>query len=304
MLPSGWEQGASNRLPAAFCGIFGFRPTIHRWSQDGLIANSLTRDTIGPMARTIDDIILADTIVTGSRDTVTEPDIRNLRLGTPRQPFWQNLDPDIARIGQNCIERLAIAGITIIEADMEDVRDFSFSAGVPIAIVEHRAALDAYLEAAGAAFRADHVFASVPSQDVREFVARYGQCDPQDYIRAINISRPKIQAIYQEYLRSSRLDAMIFPTSPILPPRFEDAAEIAHLGQSWSTLLLAIQNLNASSVAGIPGLSIPAGLAASGLPIGMELDGSYASDRHLLAGGAAIAPLMPETPPPTSCIAD
>lgn len=294
----GTDTGASNRLPAAFCGIFGFRPTIHRWPQGGLIANSLTRDTIGPMARTMDDIILADSVVTGCRGTPVELDVRTLRIGTPRDPFWQNLDPDVARIGRTCIERLARAGIDVVEADMEDVRDFSFSTGVPIAMVEHAAALNAYLQSAGASFGADHVFSTVASPDVRDFFAQHSQCDPQDYIAAITVSRPRLQGIYHDYLRVNRLDAMIFPTSPILPPRFEDAVRIDYLGQTWSTLLLAIQNLNASSVAGIPGLSIPCGVTASGLPVGMEIDGRYADDRHLLAVGAAIAPLMPETPRP------
>ena len=61
----GSDTGGSVRIPAAFCGVFGFRPTLQRWSQAGIVPIAATRDTAGPLARCVADLALLDAVVTG-----------------------------------------------------------------------------------------------------------------------------------------------------------------------------------------------------------------------------------------------
>src|SRR5947209_2612740 len=80
----GSDTGGSVRIPAALCGLVGFRPTTLRWSQVGVVPISHTRDTVGPITRSVGDCILLDGIVTGGPLEIAPASLRGLRLGVPR----------------------------------------------------------------------------------------------------------------------------------------------------------------------------------------------------------------------------
>jgi mandelamide amidase len=84
----GSDTGGSVRIPAALCGIVGFRPTTGRWSQAGIVPISHTRDTAGPMTRSVADCALLDGVVTGGPTDVAAAQLKGLRLGVPKQHFW------------------------------------------------------------------------------------------------------------------------------------------------------------------------------------------------------------------------
>jgi len=294
----GTDTGASNRLPAAFCGVVGFRPTTGRWPQSGMILNSPTRDTAGPMARDVADCALLDALVTGDAAT-PEPALENLRLGVPRAAFWDDLDPRVASACEDALARLRDAGVTLIEMNLPGIHELTAQASTVIAMYEHPLAMEAYLAASGSGLAAAEVFSAIASPDVRHFVdACHGQFTEMQYRAALKDTRPRLQALYREAYARGRLDALIFPTAPIPAPRIGlEEDEIDHRGQRHQTLLLAIRNTNPGSVAGVPGISLPAGVV-DGLPIGIELDGRSGDDRRLLAIAQLIERVLPSTPPP------
>jgi Asp-tRNA(Asn)/Glu-tRNA(Gln) amidotransferase A subunit family amidase len=83
----GTDTGGSIRVPAALCGVAGFRPTVHRWSQQGDVPISATRDTAGPIARTIEDLTLLDQIVTGREGHPALSSLKGMRLGVTTRVF-------------------------------------------------------------------------------------------------------------------------------------------------------------------------------------------------------------------------
>ena len=89
----GSDTGGSVRIPAALCGIVGLRPTTGRWSQAGIVPISHTRDTAGPMTRSVADCVLIDGVVTGGPCEVAQASLKGQRIGVPRRHFWENLDP-------------------------------------------------------------------------------------------------------------------------------------------------------------------------------------------------------------------
>ena len=101
MVPGGIgsDTGGSVRIPAALCGIVGFRPTLGRWSQAGIVPISHTRDTAGPMTRSVADCVLLDRVVTGASAAIEAPSLKGLRLGVPRAHFWDPLDAPGMRSG-------------------------------------------------------------------------------------------------------------------------------------------------------------------------------------------------------------
>ncbi len=288
----GTDTGASNRVPAAYCGIIGFRPTTRRWSQSGLAMNCPTRDTIGPMARSMDDIRLLDTIVTGEDSSV--PDIDTLRLGVPRDAFWQDLEPEVARCCETFLQTVAKAGVTLIDVDLIDMHELADRAGLPIAMAELRPALDAYLKDAGSFVTVDDILSQISSPDVRDFFGAFPASIPdEEYQEALTVQRVHLQALYSSRLQDARLNGIIFPTSPILPPPISDSAEIWHNGRLHSTLWLAVRNTNPGSVAGVPGVSLPVGLSRAKLPVGIEIDGGIGGDAALLGVAAALEAVLP-----------
>jgi mandelamide amidase len=112
------------------------------------------------------------------------------------------------------------------------------------------------------------------------------------YPDAINIHRPQMQALYASYFADNALDAMLFPTT-ILAAAPIDAVNGSSTvsidgAPPADTFATFIRNTDPGSNAGIPGLSIPAGLTASGLPVGLEIDGPLGSDDRLIGIGLSI----------------
>jgi mandelamide amidase len=113
------------------------------------------------------------------------------------------------------------------------------------------------------------------------------------YANAMKHARPALQKLYRDTFAKHRLAALVFPTVPhVAVPATPDASSLANFG-------LFIQNTDPGSNAGVPGINIPAALgAASGLPVGIELDGPKGSDRRLIAIGMALQDLFGRLPAP------
>jgi mandelamide amidase len=110
-----------------------------------------------------------------------------------------------------------------------------------------------------------------------------------------------LQAAYRDYFRRQRVDAIVFPTTP-LPARGIGLDQTVELnGKQVPTFPTFIRNTDPGSNAGLPGLSVAVGLTKDGLPIGLEFDGPAGSDKRLLALGYAMEALAGKIAPPRSC---
>ena len=111
----------------------------------------------------------------------------------------------------------------------------------------------------------------------------------EQYRKAIEETRPALQAAYAKLFSENKLNAIVFPMTPIEPVPLagnEDTIEIN--GRRDPTFLTYIRNAGPGSVAGVPGLTLPLGKTESGLPVGLGLDGPAGQDRELLAIGLAL----------------
>lgn len=297
----GSDTGGSIRIPAALCGISGLRPTLLRWSQEGIVPISHTRDTAGPMARSVADLVLLDGIVTGGATRETPATLKGLRLGVPRSYFWENLHPDTASVAEATLALLARAGVVLVEGDIPDVAALDLAAGFPIALYETIVDLNRYLAGHGTGLDYAKVVAEVASPDVKGIMQSLlgeGAVPEPAYREALSVHRPKLQHAYADYFRRERVEAIIFPTTPLPAAKIGEDETVMLNGAAVPTFFTFIRNTGPSSVAGIPGLSVPAGLSSPGLPIGMELDAAAGADRRLLAIGLAIEAILPKLPPP------
>jgi mandelamide amidase len=144
----------------------------------------------------------------------------------------------------------------------------------------------------------EDLHASIASPDVKALVgmALSGHVSPADYEVALHSDRPRLQQAYQDYFAQHRVQAILFPTTPLPACPIEGSDETVVLnGDRVPTFATFIRNTDPASNAGIPALSLPAGLSRARLPIGIEVDGPAENDRRLLAIGAAIEAVLNTT---------
>ncbi len=300
----GTDTGGSVRIPAALCGVAGFRPTTGRYPRSGIVPISNTRDTAGPLARSVEDLALFDSVIAGVPDDLPELSLKGARIGVPRGHFYENLHPETARAAEAALAALAAAGAVLVEADMPEIPRLDEAAGFPIALYETVVELNRYLSEGGLPLDFAGLAAAAASPDVagllQSLTTPEGAIPEPVYREALGRARPALQAAYAEYFGSNRLIAAIFPTTPLPAAPIGEDETVELNGARVPAFLTFIRNTGPSSVAGIPGITLPAGLSADGLPVGMELDGPAGSDRALLALGAAVEAILPATPAPAS----
>ena len=300
----GTDTGGSVRVPAAINGISGLRPTMGRYSAEAIVPISHTRDTPGIIAASVSDIELLDRIIAGG-EPVEPADLGNIRLGVGTASV-SGLDADVKATWDDVVAKLEGAGVTLVEVDDSAIFEGSGMISFPIALSEARPDLEKYLATYAPDVTIDALVAEISSPDVKgtyEMMVLPGQLPSPDgmvegapiYDSAMAEGRPALISAYNTLFDESDIDALIFPTVP------QVAAEASAASSSPEMFGAFIRNTDPGSNAGLPGLSIAAGLgASSGLPVGIELDGPAGSDRDLIAIGLAVETLLGRTPPPTA----
>ncbi|QEK90771.1 indoleacetamide hydrolase [Achromobacter insolitus] len=289
----GTDTGASVRLPAAVNGAVGFRPSVGRYDGAGITPISHTRDTPGPIANSMDDIVLLDAVLTGDHQPLTALPLTSMRLGLCGY-FWKDLDPQVQDVMDAALAKLRAAGVQLVELDMPGLEASNAAVGMPVCLYEQKADLTDYLSRYGTGVTFEQVVAQISSADVKGIFEGLivpgvlplptGEVLPLQplYERAMATHRDELINVYRRAFQDHALDGLLFPTVPIPPmAATPDASSFESFGR-------LARNVDPGSNAGLPGLSVPAGLSAQGLPVGLEVDGLPGEDRKVLAVGLAL----------------
>ncbi len=298
------DTQGSIRVPAALCGICGFRPTTGRYPTDGTAPITPLFDQIGPHARTVADLGLFDAVMTGDMAAITPVSLQGLRLGVVSDYFFGGLDPEVERVMDKTLARLTEAGVVLVEAGMPRLESLVAQVTGPIQIHDAAAATVEYLRQSGAPVDFEAMIAAV-SPDVKTIWDRFVVPDapfaiPEaTYLAARDIHRPVMRRLFADYFAGHGVAAILFPATMIpAPPIGEDeTVDISGVKVDFQTAIS--RNIAPGSTAGLPGLALPAGVTRdSRLPIAIELDGPEGADRNVLRVGLAIEALLGPLPAP------
>lgn len=283
----GTDTGGSIRIPAAVCGIFGFRPTTGRYPHDGVIRVSPSRDTVGVMARSMEDIILLDKIISGDSTQATNNNTNphSIRLALPEQA-WNHLDPEIERVTSDALSSLQIAGYSLV-ATGADIHGGPSNELLDIAIAvppaETLKALAAYLSVTGSDATAEEVIRDIASPDVRHILSPLlEETNLHHAYPAALAAQEQLRTAAAESRRSHNVQAVITPTTVLPAPPLDVGDYVDVEGVQIPTFLAYIRNTAPSAVLGTPSVTIPIGVTSNGLPVGLQIDGHPTKDAELL----------------------
>ena len=293
----GTDTGGSVRVPAALCGVAGLRPTVGRVSADGIAPISVTRDTPGPLARSVADLALLDGVLTGDASPLPVVSLRGLRLGLPQSYFWEDLDDGVRARADAAVATLRSAGAEFVPVDLPGLAQLDGEVSFVVALYEFVRDMTAYLRDRSRGIGFEQLIAGIGSADVRAIAGPLlgeGAVPEAAYRQALE-ARKRLQALYAETFAKSGVAALVFPTTPSTAARIGDDETFDFSGRACPTFATFIRNADPGSNAALPGLSLPIGLS-HGLPVGLALDGPAGSDRRLLAIGAAVEAALPPMP--------
>jgi mandelamide amidase len=290
----GTDTAGSVRAPAAHCGCVGFRPTTGRYDRRGLIPGAVGRDTAGWLTRSCADVELLDGFSGAPARPPITTSLKGLRLGVPRRFFYEELDPTLAPVIEAALARLREAGAELIEADMPDMNALLGQLFRHLRRDPERD-LGVYIAETGAGVSAADVIHAIADPPLRAGFEASLAAPPADAaaLEAEAAALATFARAYADYFAEHRLTALVMPTTP--EPAYPAPDDIAAGGTGPVSM---IRNTHPTALAGLPGLSLPAGLTSAGLPVGIEFDGPAGSDLTLLKIGLAFEAITAPLPPP------
>jgi mandelamide amidase len=303
MAPLGLAEDTegSIRVPAALCGIAGFRPTTFRYPSSGTAPISPLLDQVGPCARTVGDLALFDAVASGNFEKILPKPLEGMKLGVGREYWFTGLDAEVERITNAALGKLQDAGVELVEAQVDELADLIERTTWPIEAHDILRALPEYLRDSGAKVTFDHLLA-LASPDVKALFALFeagsdGFVTDEIYAVAVEKYLPRLRRNFRDCFARTGVAAMVFPVT-MVPATLIGEDEVT-IGNSKVPFLTAIScNIAPGSTAGLPGLVLPAGLTKSGLPVSLEFDGPAGEDRALLALGLSLESALGRLPGP------
>lgn len=299
----GTDTAGSIRNPASFCGVVGFRPTHDRVPARGVVPLARRRDSVGPFARSVADIVALDAVLAADGSPVAKARLRGLRLGVPQRPFQRDLAPSVAEVFGRSLETLQRAGVVLVPGEIAGLESAVEQAAVVTIGGAVRDDLQQYLVDSGSNVSVDDVFAQLWNPAVRAWLGEFFRPSPQTAVafdRAWNDTVAGLRDRVRAHFASRQLDALVFPTTPIVAGvEVPGTGDLIHDGvRVPNGVWRNVQNNTPGSVWDGPCISLPAGLTAAGLPVGLELDGPLGADRRLLGVAVAVESALPPLPAP------
>ncbi|WP_114943464.1 amidase [Microvirga calopogonii] len=274
----GSDTGGSVRIPAALNGVVGFKPTAHRVPLDGAFPLAPSLDSIGPLARNVQDCAYADAVMAGEEPRpLKERALAGLRIGVPRGRLFAQTESLVEQAFETSLKRLSGAGARIVDHGIEDLLEAMADTTVTASI--------ASIEASEV--HADWLESKVAEIDPRVhwWIARSSTVPAPIYIRMLRRRHALVAAMDE---RLSPLDVLVLPTTAISAPLIAPLESDDKLYNKTDWLIL--RNTMFGNQFDLTGISLP--IPGTERPVGLMLVARRGHDRRLLEIAASIETLL------------
>ena len=264
----GTQTTGSVIRPAAYCGVIGYKPTYGDINVAGVLPNTPSFDTIGIMARCIDDLLLARTaLLDASIESLAPPDVTSLTVGICRTPFWDNASADMQSLVIEAARQLERAGATVFDFDEAEAFDGLQAANLAVSGYEFARTL---------AHERLHAYDQL-SPILRDGRMADGLRDKYaDYVagqRTLASARTQLDTAF------ANVDFVLTPAAPGAALKGLDFTGSADFNMPWTSLHT-------------PALTLPVRRDGAGLPLGLQIAGARYDDAKLLAAARTVLDIV------------
>ncbi len=283
----GSDTGGSIRIPAAFCGTVGLKPTFGRVSRYGVMPLDFSLDHMGPLTRSVRDAALTLNALAGfdarddtSSQRAVEPDysppasagIHGLRIGIPENFYFDHVDAAVEAGVRKMAETARQLGAHLVPIRVPDIAAMNVTARV-ILLSEAAALMEPYMNRR-----------SEFGADVLALLDQGRLLPATDYVNAQRLR----QLMRLEFSRLwERVDCLFTPCSPIGAPKIGQTF-VRIRGRDEDVRLASTRAVRAVNLLGLPALSMPCGLDSEGMPLALQIIGKPFDEAGILRAGAAL----------------
>ncbi|PTR29597.1 amidase [Pseudomonas sp. GV085] len=271
----GTDTGGSVRIPSAFCGLTGFKPTARRVPVQGSFALSESLDSVGPLARSVEDCVLLDEVLSAERLNPVPMPLSGLRLLVTDDYVLDGLDAATASAFERTLKRLSNAGAEIVRfgfPELYELPGINAAGGLTAAEAWHLHR--PWLQGPGA---------DLYDPRVAQRIRRGESLSAYDYLE-LQKHRARLIACARKHLEAA--DAWLMPTVAITAPQLSELQ--ANDERFFATNALVLRNPSVINFLDGCALSLPCHGAGETLPVGLSIAGLAGHDRHILSVGLSI----------------
>lgn len=282
----GSDTGGSIRLPAHFCGVTGLKPTYGRISRAGAMPLSQSLDTVGPLARSVQDCALLLGLMAGPDPldatasnapvpdymAATKQPIKGIKIGVPTAFYVDDLDPEVAQVLDRTIAVLKGEGAEILRVELPDQQQLTAACQILLA-VEAAALHQRWLT-------------ERPQDYSPQVLMRLQNGLAIPGVTYLETMRWRGPALAAHVAATAAVDAVLTPGAPVAAPTIAES-DVGNSSGAGALIQRLTRFTRPINYLGVPSLAIPAGFTRTGLPVGMQLIGRSFDEATVLRIGAA-----------------
>lgn len=264
----GTDTGGSIRIPASFCGVVGLKPTYGLVSRKGVLPLAFSLDHVGPLGSNVEDCALALNAMVdgkGGFNLPALPDLRRLRVGLPRNFFFEQIDEPVSTCVSAAIASMQSAGAEIIDVQVPDMAEVNLASRI-VQLAEF------------ASLHINQKDENPFGVDVWPLLEQGRTIAGHEYVNAQRlrtIFRSEMDALWQ------KVEVLVTPTTPIVAPEVGRDNTFIN-GVKENVRMASTRLVRGINYLGEPALSMPCGVTLSGLPVGLQLIGAPFTEPKLL----------------------
>lgn len=253
----GTDTAGSIRVPSSCCGVIGLKPTYNLVEMNGITPLSWTLDHVGPITRNVEDnaLLLASLTGTSYKNSFIQ-DLNGVKIGLPNYYFNENSDEEVRHVFNQTIEQLRSLGANIIDVDtsfFSDVLSTARTFGTSEVGMVHKERIETSID--------------LYSEGARKTFNKSRNITAHEYLTALKKREEWIENMSKIF---SKVDVMITPTLPIVPPDVNmHTVNVSGLTESIDDCL--VRFTSPFNITGNPALTVPMGLSKQNIPIGLQL---------------------------------